>query len=137
MATRDAACSCGQLRLTAEGDPIRISMCHCLACQRRTGSAAAVSARIAPGSLRITSGQELVRAYDPGDGGFLKVFCSGCGGALWAQHPSDPEVRVVRLGVFDRDPGIRPSYRQFVAYAAPWEPIPDDGLPRHAERLPA
>lgn len=39
----------------------------------------------------------------------------------------------IRLGAFDGDPGIRPSRRQFVAYAAPWEPIPDDGLPRHPE----
>jgi hypothetical protein len=37
------------------------------------------------------------------------------------------------MGTFDRDPGIRPSARQFVADAAPWEPIPDDGLPRHPE----
>ena len=39
----------------------------------------------------------------------------------------------VRMGAFDGDPGIRPSVRQFVAYAAPWEPIPDDGLPRYPE----
>ena len=38
---------------------------------------------------------------------------------------------------FDGDPGVRPSARQFVAYAAPWEPIPDDGLPRYDERMPA
>jgi hypothetical protein len=46
-------------------------------------------------------------------------------------------IRAVRLGAVDGDPGIRPSARQFVAYAAPWEPIPDDGLPRYDERLPA
>ena len=40
----------------------------------------------------------------------------------------------VRLGTLDGDPGIRPQYRQFVAYAAPWEPIPDDGLPRYEEQ---
>ena len=40
----------------------------------------------------------------------------------------------VRLGAFDEDPGIRPAVHQFVAYAAPWEPIPDDGLPRYPER---
>ena len=39
----------------------------------------------------------------------------------------------IRLGAFDGDPGIRPSLRQFVAYAAPWEPIPDDGLARYPE----
>ena len=37
------------------------------------------------------------------------------------------------MGAFDRDPGVRPSVRQFVRCAAAWEPIPDDGLPRYAE----
>jgi hypothetical protein len=37
------------------------------------------------------------------------------------------------MGTFDSDPGVRPSYRQFVAYAAPWETIPDDGLERFSE----
>ena len=45
MAERQAACSCGQLTVTVEGDPVRISMCHCLACQRRTGSAFGMQAR--------------------------------------------------------------------------------------------
>jgi hypothetical protein len=40
------------------------------------------------------------------------------------------------MGAFDGDPGIRPMWRQYVAYAAPWDPIPDDGLPRHDERPP-
>jgi hypothetical protein len=43
----------------------------------------------------------------------------------------------VRLGAFDSDPGIRPQQRQFVAYAASWEEIPDDGLPRYDERPPS
>jgi hypothetical protein len=94
-----------------------------------------VSARIVPGSLRITQGEELVRAYEPPDG-FAKDFCGACGAALWARNPNDPAQRFVRLGAFDGDPGVRPSARQFVAYAAPWEPIPDDGLPRYPERRP-
>ena len=130
-------CLCGGVRFELGEPPVAASYCHCRRCQRRTGTAAAISARIAPGSLRITSGEELIRAYNPGPGSFLKVFCSGCGSALWSQHPDDPEVKSVRFGAFDADPGIRPGYRQFVAYAAPWEPIPDDGLPRYPERKPA
>jgi hypothetical protein len=42
----------------------------------------------------------------------------------------------VRLGAIDGDPGVRPSVRQFVDYAAVWEEIPDDGLPRYPERRP-
>ena len=47
-----------------------------------------------------------------------------------------PGLYAVRMGTFDGDPAIRPSYRQFTAYAAVWEPIPDDGLPRYPERRP-
>jgi hypothetical protein len=90
---------------------------------------------VVPGSLRVVSGEELLASFDPPDG-FKKVFCSSCGGALWAQHPTDSDFVFVRLGTFDADPGVRPSYRQFVAYAAPWEPLPDDGLPRYPERVP-
>ena len=52
MAERRAACSCGQLS-TVEGDPVPISMCHCLACQRRTGSAFGIQARFPAERVRI------------------------------------------------------------------------------------
>ena len=129
-------CLCGGVRFVVSEAPVSAGYCHCTRCQRRTGSAAAVSARLAPGSLRIESGEEIVRSYVPDDG-FAKDYCSACGSALWSRNPDDPRWISVRLGAFDGDPGIRPSYRQFVAYAAPWEPIPDDGLPRFDERKPA
>jgi hypothetical protein len=128
-------CLCGSVRYEISEPLVSASYCHCTRCQRRTGSAAACSARVTPGSLRITSGEELVKSWDPPDG-FKKAFCSNCGGALWAQNPADPDVMAVRMGTFDDDPGVRPTHRQFTAYAAVWEPIPDDGLPRHPERTP-
>lgn len=128
-------CLCGGVRFEVSEPLLGAGYCHCTRCQRRTGTAAAASAGVAPGSLRVTAGEELIRSFDPPDG-FKKAFCSACGSALWAQHPENPEILAVRLGAFDGDPGVRPSYRQFVAYAAPWEPLPDDGLERFPERRP-
>jgi hypothetical protein len=125
-------CLCGGVRYEITAPLLKLTYCHCTRCQRRTGTAASAQARIAPGSLRVLAGEELVRGYDPGDGGFTKCFCSACGSALWSRSP-DGEIVGVRLGAFDGDPGIRPSVRTFLAYAAPWEPIPDDGLARFAE----
>jgi hypothetical protein len=51
---------------------------------------------------------------------------------MFSRDPKTGRVGI-RLGVIDGDPGIRPAARQFVAYAAPWEAIPEDGLPRHPE----
>ena len=125
-------CLCGAVRYEVTEPPVAAGYCHCTRCQRRTGSAAACSAALVPGSLRITSGEELIRSWDPPDG-FSKAYCSACGGALWA---TNGESYAVRMGTFDDDPGVRPSYHQFTAYAAVWEPIPDDGLPRYPERRP-
>jgi hypothetical protein len=129
-------CLCGGVRFEVGEPLVHASYCHCTRCQRRTGTAASASARIAPGSLRVLAGQELIRAYDPGGGGFLKEFCSNCGSALWSRSPDDPEVISVRFGAFDGDPGIRPSSHNWTASAASWEEIPDDGLPRYPESRP-
>jgi hypothetical protein len=122
-------CMCGGVRFEVTEPPLFAGYCHCTRCQRRTGTAAAVSARLVPGSLRVTQGEELIRSWVPDDG-WAKDFCSACGSALWSRRGGDDVS--VRLGAFDDDPGVRPSYRQFVAYAAPWEPITDD-LPRFPE----
>ena len=127
-------CLCGGVRFELTEAPVGASYCHCTRCQRRTGTAASAQARIVPGSLRVLAGEDLVRAYQPPDG-FAKVFCSACGSALWSRSPEGETVSV-RMGAFDEDPGVRPAYRQFVDFAAPWESIPDDGLPRYAERPP-
>ena len=67
------------------------------------------------------------------EGGMGKTFCVLCGSSVMGRK-QDCTITGVRLGALDSDPGIRPSFHQFVAYAASWEPIPDDGLPRYPER---
>ena len=57
--------------------------------------------------------------------------------ALFSRNPDDADEVGVRLGTLDSDPGIRPSAHQYVAYAAVWETIPDDGLAPLPERAAA
>jgi hypothetical protein len=128
-------CGCGGVRFEVNAPLVSASYCHCTRCQRRTGVGASASARITPGSYRVVQGEELIDVWAP-EGGFEKAFCSSCGSALFSRDPHDHELLSVRLGAFDSDPGIRPQWHQFVAYAAPWEQIPDDGLPRYPERKP-
>jgi hypothetical protein len=129
-------CGCGAVRFEITQPLGQAVYCHCTRCQRRTGAAAGASARVVPGSFTITAGEEQLKAWSPGDG-FDKVFCGECGSAVLVRDPASGEVAMVRLGEIDGDPGVRPSAHQFVAYAAAWEPLPDDGLPRYDERMPA
>jgi 4-carboxymuconolactone decarboxylase len=129
-------CGCGAVRFEVAEAPVSASYCHCTRCQRRTGTAASPNARVPPGSFRVVEGEAELRSWAPDDG-FEKIFCGRCGSALYSRNPRDPDVIGVRFGAFDRDPGIRPQWRQFVAYAAQWERIPADGLPRYDERPPS
>ncbi len=125
-------CACGAVRFELTAPLVSAMYCHCTRCQRRTGTAASASGRATPGSFHIVAGEDRLRAWKP-EGGAEKWFCGDCGSALFSRVPGDVPTIGVRLGALDTDPGIRPSAHQFVAYAAPWEPIPDDGLPRFRE----
>jgi hypothetical protein len=125
-------CLCGGVRFRIDAELRNARYCHCTRCQRRTGTGASASAGFPGSALTVLAGEELIKAYAP-ERGFAKLFCSECGSALFSRSQDDPEVMAVRLGVLDGDPGVRPTKRQFVAYAAAWEPIPDDGLERFEE----
>jgi hypothetical protein len=128
-------CLCGGVRFEISGELRNAGYCHCRRCQRRTGTAASVQARIPQDGLEILQGEDLISAYRPGDGGFDKLFCSSCGSALFSRN-ADHSVMSVRLGALDQDPGLRMEWRQYLNYAATWEPIPDDGVPRYPEARP-
>jgi hypothetical protein len=125
-------CGCGAVRFEVTAPLVSANYCHCTRCQRRTGTAASANARAERGTFKIVQGEESLRAWRP-ESGFEKWFCVNCGSALYSCDPHDRERVAIRLGAFDSDPGIRPGVRQFVAYAAVWERIPDDGLTRYDE----
>ena len=135
-ASHSGGCLCGGIRFELTEAPADAGYCHCTRCQRRTGSGASAQARIDGGTFRLVRGEDLVQSWRHPDGGFEKCFCRECGAHLFSRNPDDPGQMSVRMGAFDGDPGVRPSWRAFVAYAAPWEPIPADGLERHAEARP-
>jgi|SRR5215207_497144 len=125
-------CNCGAVRFEVSEPLVSASYCHCRRCQRRSGAAASANAHPASGAFRVVAGEEKLRVWKP-EGGGEKWFCGECGSSVFGRNPGHADPIGIRMGTFDDDPGIRPRVRQFVAYAAPWEAIPDDGLPRHAE----
>jgi hypothetical protein len=131
--TITGGCLCGRVRFELTEPPSGAGYCHCTRCQRRTGTAASINAAVDGERMRIVAGEEAIRCWRHPDGGFEKCFCVDCGAHLFSRDPEDHRRTAVRMAAFDADPGVRPSYRQFVAYAAPWEPIPEDGLQRFAE----
>ena len=129
-------CLCGAVRFELSAPPYTAGYCHCTRCQGRTGGGSSAQARVDGRAFRLVRGEDHVKAWRHPDGGFEKRFCRECGAHLFSRDPDDPAQMSIRMSAFDGDPGIRPSWRAFVAYAAPWEPIPDDGLERFDEARP-
>ncbi len=75
-------------------------MCHCLACQRRTGSAFSLQARFPADRVRVTGRhREYVRTSDAGvDRTFH--FCPGCGAIVFYTTDDSPGLIAVPIGVF-------------------------------------
>jgi hypothetical protein len=106
--TRRAACNCGQLQLTCEGEPARISICHCLACQRRTGAAFGYQAWFERPKITAISGRstEFKRVADSGKS-VTSRFCPVCGSTVYWEAELFPGLIAVAVGAF-ADPAFPP-----------------------------
>lgn len=125
MLKRHATCSCGQLRIPCSGDPVRVSLCHCLACQRRTGSPFGAQARFAQGQVGELEGRssQWVRIGDSG-GRATFHFCPTCGSTVfWTVDRLEGFV-VVAVGAF-ADPAFpAPTVAVYEARRHPWVELP-------------
>ncbi len=108
---RTASCSCGQLSIACEGEPLRISVCHCLACQRRTGSAFGSAAFFEESDTAIAGESQTWSRV--GDSGGKAVFhrCPVCGSTVFWRADFRPTRVAVALGAF-ADPAFPPPDKQ-------------------------
>ena len=124
MASRLAACSCGQLTLEAEGEPVRISMCHCLACQRRTGSAFGIQARFPRDRVRIDGrAHDYVRISDAGEERTFH-FCPECGATVYYELSAVPDLVAVPIGAFSDPEFPAPTISVYGSRRHAWLTLP-------------
>jgi len=122
---RTASCSCGQLKIDCDGEPVRVSMCHCFACQRRTGSAFSVQARF-PSDKVTPQGRahEYVRIGDEGGRATFR-FCPTCGATVYYELDTTPGFIAVPVGAF-ADPTFPPPRTSVYGVRRhPWTAMPE------------
>ena len=118
--TRTASCVCGKLRVTCAGEPSMVSMCHCLACQKRTGSTYGIAAFFARGDVRI--GGQSKSFTRQGDSGFPVTFhfCPDCGANVFWEPQRAPGKIAVAVGAF-ADPAFpAPTKAVYVEHRHAW-----------------
>ncbi|HEX4197524.1 MAG TPA: GFA family protein [Caulobacteraceae bacterium] len=123
--TRTATCSCGQLRLTAPDGPVRTSVCHCFACQKRTGSVFGVQARFPREKVSIVGEARVWRRVGEDAGtAFEFRFCPNCGSTVWFTEDDAPDLIAVAVGAF-ADPDFPAPLRSYYEiHRHPWVALP-------------
>ncbi len=131
MSTRLASCSCGQLTAKVTGAPVRISICHCLACQRRTGSVFGEQARYPRENVTVSgTSTEYLRAGDEGPGARFH-FCPTCGATVYYELVALDGFIAIPVGAF-ADPAFpAPRISVYESRMHAWVVPPPD-----AEHIP-
>lgn len=125
MTTRTAACSCGQLRITCAGEPVRLSMCHCLECQKRTGSPFGVQARFDRRQITAEGrATEFERVGDEGNRITFR-FCPTCGSTVYWTLSGFPDLVAVAAGNFAERDFPAPRISVYERRRHPWVVVPD------------
>jgi hypothetical protein len=126
MPPRTASCSCGQLTAITSADPVRISICHCLACQRRTGSVFGAQARFRASSVTIRgASKQFIRLGDAGSR-TLFDFCPRCGATVHYTTEGNEEHIAIPVGAF-ADPSFpAPSTSVYEERMHSWVQMPTD-----------
>jgi hypothetical protein len=122
-----ASCRCGQLRATATGEPVRVSVCHCLNCQKRSGSAFAAQVRFPAANVTIEGRSgSFSKSSDSGNYATFH-FCPDCGSDVHYDNNGKFDGQVaIPLGAFDNPKAFTPNFSVWEERKHPWVEITGD-----------
>jgi hypothetical protein len=123
--SREGGCSCGAVRYRLASDPMFVHCCHCLNCQRQTGSAFAVNLLIEADRVELLAGDPEPVDVPRDDGGTQRIYrCPACHVAIYSEY-GRPEVRFLRGGTLDDPKGITPDVHIFTKSKVGWVTLPE------------
>jgi hypothetical protein len=123
---REGGCSCGAVRYRLASEPLFVHCCHCLNCQRQTGSAFVLNVLIEAERVEITKGEPQPVAVPRDDGSAQEIFrCPECQVALYSLY-GRPAVSFVRAGTLDAPDSVSPDVHIFTRSKLPWVTLPEE-----------
>ncbi|HUJ45984.1 MAG TPA: GFA family protein [Rhizomicrobium sp.] len=129
MTQLNGRCSCGAVKYRMTDAPMFIHCCHCLDCQRQTGSAFVLNALIEADRVEQLSG-ETRESPQPTDSGRQHIIhrCGECGTALWSNYGGRREIRFVRIGTLEKPSALSPDVHIYTRSKQPWLQLPGSGV---------
>jgi hypothetical protein len=122
---REGGCACGSVRYRLTSDPLFTHCCHCLNCQRQTGSAFVINLMIEADRVELLAGVPQPVDAPRDDGSMQRIFrCPTCQVAVFSEY-GRAEVRFVRAGTLDQPSGVAPDVHIFTRSKLSWIALPE------------
>jgi hypothetical protein len=122
---REGGCACEAVRYRLTSEPLFVHCCHCLNCQRQTGSAFVVNVLIETDRVELLAGEPQAVSVPRSGGKKQKIWrCPTCQIALFSQYTT-PRIRFVRAGTLDDPASVAPDVHIFTRSKLPWVSLPD------------
>jgi hypothetical protein len=125
MSVREGGCSCGEVRYRLASEPMFVHCCHCLNCQRQTGSAFVINLLIEADRVELLAGEPQAVDVPRDDGSAQRIYrCPTCQVAVFSEY-GRPQVRFVRAGTLDEPTGVTPDVHIFTRSKVGWVTLPE------------
>jgi hypothetical protein len=122
---REGGCTCGAVRYRLTADPLFVHCCHCLNCQRQTGSAFVINVLIETNCVELLASDPQLVSVPRSRGQTQEIWrCPTCQIALYSQYTT-PQIRFVRAGTLDDPSSVVPDVHIFTRSKLPWVTLPD------------
>jgi hypothetical protein len=122
----EGGCACGAVRYRLTSEPLFVHCCHCLNCQRQTGSAFVINMLVETDRVEVLTGEPHQVDAPRDDGSAQRIFrCPSCQVAVFSEY-GWPELRFVRAGTLDDPSAVTPDVHIFTKSKVPWVTLPDD-----------
>jgi hypothetical protein len=123
---REGGCACGAVRYRLGSEPLFVHCCHCLNCQRQSGSAFVINLLIETEGLEFLAGEPQLVEVPRDDGSTQRMWrCPTCQIALYS-HYTHRGIAFVRGGTLDEPRGVRPDVHIFTRSKVDWVTLPGD-----------
>ena len=128
MAAGEGGCSCRTVRYRLTSEPMFVHCCHCLNCQRQTGSAFVINLLIEADRVTVVADEPVAVDAPRDDGSVQRVHrCPACQVAVFSEY-SARGVLFVRGGTLDDPSSVEPDVHIFTRSKVPWVALPE-GVP--------
>jgi hypothetical protein len=117
---QDGGCACGAVRYRLKSKPMFVHCCHCLDCQRQTGTAFVLNALIEADRIDMLVGEARPIAVPTDSGKSHRIFrCPSCQTAVWSEYGGVEKIRFVRIGTLDQPSALQPDVHIYVRSKVP------------------